>query len=238
MFPAERMEDDDLIDAVEEFGAKMGLQDRVDLITGHTMPTFPQLVAQVAGHDDHCIAEIDGPPMPVCKATFIQQLQQHVEYLAVGFLNLVKQNHTVGPAADRLGQLSTFFIANISRRCANQARNGVFLLVFTHVDAHHCALVIEEKLGQSAGQLGLADSRRSKEYEGTDRSVGVLQTSPRTADGIGDHSHSITLADYSLMQPRLHVDQFFCLTFQQTRHRYPRPTRNDLGYLLRIDLLL
>ncbi len=77
----------------------------------------------------------------------------------------------VRPAAHGLGELPALLVADVAGRRADQTRDGVLLLVLTHVDAHHGAVVIEQEVGQGAGQLGLADARRPEEDERPDRPV-------------------------------------------------------------------
>ena len=73
-----------------------------------------------------------------------------------------KSTTGVGPAADRLGQLSGLVVADVARRRADHPRHGVLLLVLRHVDADHRLLVVEQELGERARQLGLADAGRAR----------------------------------------------------------------------------
>ena len=79
------------------------------------------LAAQVAGHDDDRVLEVDGPALGVGQPAVVEQLEQDVEHLRVGLLDLVEQDHGVGPAADRLGQLAGLVVADIAGRRADQA---------------------------------------------------------------------------------------------------------------------
>jgi len=49
------------------------------------------------------------------------------------------------------------------------------LLELAHVEADHQVLAPEEDLGERAGELGLADARRSEEQEAPDRPVRVAE---------------------------------------------------------------
>ena len=62
----------------------------------------------------------------------------------------------------QLSQLTTFIVANVSRRRTDQTRNGMFLLVFTHVDTRHQRFIIEQVLGKSLCQLGFTYTRIPK----------------------------------------------------------------------------
>ena len=101
----------------------------------------------------------------------------------VGLLDLVQQDHRVGPAADRLGQLAALFVADVAGGRAHQPGHGVFLHVLGHVDPDHRLLGVEHELRQGARQLGLAHPGGSEEQEGADRPVGVRQA--RRVSGAG-----------------------------------------------------
>ena len=92
--------------------------------------------AYIAGHDDDCIAEIDGATQCVCQTTIIHHLQQQVKHIRMGFLNLIEQDDGVGLATHFLCEHATFFIAYISRRSTYQSADGELLHVFAHVDAN------------------------------------------------------------------------------------------------------
>ena len=47
--------------------------------------------------------------------------------------------------AHLLGELSTFFVADIAGRRADQTRDAVLLHVLAHVDANHQLFIVEQK---------------------------------------------------------------------------------------------
>src|SRR5918996_730554 len=53
------------------------------------------LRAQVRGHDQHGVAEVDGASVPVGQAAVVEDLQQDVEDLRVRLLDLVEEDHRV-----------------------------------------------------------------------------------------------------------------------------------------------
>ena len=132
-------------------------------------PFGDELAAQVRGHDDDGVAEVDRAALAVGQPPVVEQLQQHVQHFRVRLLDLVEQHHGVGPAPHRLGQLSGLVVADVARGRADHARDGVLLLVLGHVDAHHRMVVVEQELGQRPRQLGLADAGRPEEDEAAER---------------------------------------------------------------------
>ena len=132
--------------------------------------------AEVRRHDHDRVREVDRATLTVGEAAVVHQLQQHVEHVGVGLLDLVEQDHRVRTAAHRLGELTALFVADVAGRRADEARHGVLLHVLRHVDAHHRPLVVEQELGERARELGLADAGRAEEQERADRPVRIGQT--------------------------------------------------------------
>ena len=114
------------------------------------------------------VLEVDRPALAVGQATVVEDLEQDVEDVRVGLLDLVEQDDLVRPAPDRLGQLAALLVADVAGRRADQARDGELLHVLAHVDPDHRVLVVEQELGEGPGELGLADAGRSEEQERAD----------------------------------------------------------------------
>ena len=109
----------------------------------------------------------------VTRAVF-QNLQQDVEHVRVGLLDLVEQHHRVGLAPHGLSELAALIVAHVPGRRPHQAGDRVLLHVLGHVEAHHGFLIPEHGLGQSLAQLGLAHAGGPQEDEGTNGAVLVL----------------------------------------------------------------
>ena len=160
------MEQDDLIHPVEEFGPETRAHDRHHLIA-HSFGVLAfrlvdqKLGAEVRGHDNQGVAEIDGVALTVGQAAVVEHLQQNIEHIRVRFLDLVEQHHLIRPPPHRFGQRATFLVADIAGRRPDQARHRVLLHVFRHVDTDERALVVEQEFGERLGQLGLADTGRA-----------------------------------------------------------------------------
>ncbi len=103
--------------------------------------------------------------LTVGQAAVIEHLQQHVEHIRVRLLDLVEQDHLVGPAPHRFGERAALFVADIARRRADQPRYRVLLHVLRHVEADQRILVVEQIGRERLGQLGLADAGRAQEHE-------------------------------------------------------------------------
>ena len=138
LFLAQRVEDDDVVDAVEQLRSE-ALPDesitrsrvRSRAASRSARSTTPppldrkgveeMLAPEVAGHDDDRVLEVDGPALGVRQPPVVEQLQQDVEHLRVCLLDLVEQDHGVRPTTDGLGQLARFVVADIAGWGADQA---------------------------------------------------------------------------------------------------------------------
>ena len=137
LFFRERCEGDDLVDTVQELRTHGG----------------SQLFARgIRRHDDDGVLEVGGTALVVRQTTVVKHLQEDVEHVGMGLLNLIEQHDGVGLAAYGLGQLTTLIVAYIARRCTNETGDTVLLLIFRHIDTRHHGLVVEEVVGQRLGE--------------------------------------------------------------------------------------
>ena len=231
------VEDDDLVDPVEELRPEvrperlghLGLHRLVGGVAGASATRRDGRAADVAGHDQDAVLEVDRPALAVGQPAVIEDLEEDVEDVRVRLLDLVEQDDLVRPAADGLGQLAALVVADVAGRRADQPRDGELLHVLAHVDADQRGLVVEQELGERAGGLGLADAGRAEEQERADRPARVLEPGPGAADRVGDGLDRLVLADHPLVEPLLHVDELVGLALEQAVDRDPRPRPDDLG---------
>ena len=102
------------------------------------------------------MAEVHGAALGIGEAAVVEHLQQQIEHLRVGLLHLIEQQHRVGPAPHRLGELTALLVAHIARGCSHQPGHGVALHEFAHVEAHQGVVLVEKRRRQSLSQLGFA----------------------------------------------------------------------------------
>ena len=121
------VEDDGVVDAVQELGPEVLLQRLVDLLL-HLLVAdglvglaeadagLAQILgAEVGGHDQHGVAEVDRAALAVGEPAFLEDLQQRVEHVGVGLLDLVEQHDGERLAPDGLGELAALFVAHVAR---------------------------------------------------------------------------------------------------------------------------
>ena len=214
------VEDHDLVDTVEE-------------LRPHAQAQL--LLLEVGGHDEDGVLEVHRAALVVGQTAVVQHLQQDVEHVRMRLLDLVQQDHGVGLAPHGLGQLAALVVADVSRRRADQAADGVALLVLAHVDTGHHRLVVEEELRQRLGELGLAHAGGAQEEEGADGPVLVGQAGAAAAHGVGHGRDGLVLADHALVQFGLHPQELLLLALHHPGDRNAGPAGHDLGDVLGRD---
>mmetsp|Transcript_33134 Transcript_33134/g.72240 ORF Transcript_33134/g.72240 Transcript_33134/m.72240 type:complete len:942 (-) Transcript_33134:128-2953(-) len=216
-------EHDDLVETVKELGAEVVLQllvhQGLDPIVAALLTVLVQLEAEAAttlldharanvgGHDDECVLEVDGATLGVGQTTVLENLQHHVEHIGMGLLDLVEQHHGVGTATDGLGKLTTLVVSDVAGGRADELGDGVALHELGHIQPHHGVLRAEVVGRQGLAQLGLADTGGAGEDEAGDGPVGVLQAHAGAADGASNRDNSVLLADDATVESLLHVQQ-------------------------------
>src|SRR5712691_108801 len=130
------LEDHHGIDTVEELRAKHPLQLFVDFFLGVLVAPLdlirlvdnrrleterrPSLVdiadAQVRGHDDHGVREVDGLALRVAEPPILEDLQEHVEDIGMRLLDLSEKDHRVRPPAHGFRELTALVVADVPRR--------------------------------------------------------------------------------------------------------------------------
>ena len=239
----QRIERDDVVDAVQELGPERCTQRLVDgvlfgLLIALLRELADKLRADVARHDDDRVLEADHASLAVGQTTVIEHLQKDVEHIRMRFLDLVEQDDAVRPAAHGLGELAAFVVANISRRSTNEALHAELLHVLGHIDANHGLLGIEQVLGKRLCELGLANARRTEEQKRADGLVGIGKTRAVAPDGAGHSVDRLVLAYDALVQLSLEIDELFHLALHHLADRNARPCADNFGHLFLGNLFL
>ena len=137
--------------------------------------------AQVGGHDDDGVLEVDLVAETVGQLAVFKHLQQDVVDVRMRLLDFVQQDDGVRVALHALGELAALFVAHVAGRRTDQLGDRVLLHELRHVEADQALLAAEQEAGQRARDFGLADAGGSQEQERTGRPVARLQA--RRANG-------------------------------------------------------
>ena len=147
----------------------------------------------------------------------------------------VEQYHRIGATAHFLGELATFFISHISRRCTHESRHIEFLHIFTHIDANECIGRIEEIFSQSLGEQRFAHTGRTEEHKRTDRAVRVLQSHTIALYGSSYLVDGIVLTYYLILYFRIHIEQTHTFRLCYALHRHTGHHSHHFSHAVLID---
>ena len=243
------MEDPDLIDPVDELRP----EDLFDLVhdalfhalivllfgrfirKAQGLGRYDALGADIGGHDDHGVLEVDLVALGVRDMTLVQDLQQDVKDIRMRLLDLIKQYDRIGMAAHLFGQLATLFIAHIAGCGADDLGDRILLHVLGHIDPDQILVGSEHDLRQSLGELGLSDTGGAQEEERADRTVGILQADTAPAYGAGDRIHSVLLSDHPLVKFILQTQKSGALPLCKAGYRHLCPDGDHGGDILGSD---
>mmetsp|Transcript_4404 Transcript_4404/g.13970 ORF Transcript_4404/g.13970 Transcript_4404/m.13970 type:complete len:959 (-) Transcript_4404:401-3277(-) len=241
----ERVEDDDLVEAVQEFGAELGAHRVEDLAldlrelgrAGRAAGRVgggevrdgvqDQLRADVGREEDDGVAEAHRLPLAVGQDAVVEQLKERVEDVRVRLLHLVEENDAVGPVPHGLGELTALVVADVAGRRAEEARHGVLLRVLGHVEAQQRAGVVVDLLRQRLGEFRLAHARRAEERKGGDGLGRVAEARFAAPDRVGDEVDRVGLADDARRQRVLEVEELVALRGHEPRSCDARHRRDD-----------
>src|SRR5579863_9933324 len=125
------MEDHDLIDAVEKLWPEALPQDlerlRLHLLVVLAFESENELARDIGSHDHNRVAEIHRAAVAVGQPSVVEQLQQHVEYIAMSLFDFVEQNHGIRAPTHRFRKLPALLETDVARRRPDQPRDGVLL---------------------------------------------------------------------------------------------------------------
>ncbi len=195
------------------------------------------VAAEVAGHDEDGVFEVDGAALAIGDAAVIEDLEEDVEDVWVGFFDLIKEDDAVGAATDGLGELAAGVVADVAGRSAEEATDAVFFHVFGHVDAGEGGGVVEEELGEGAGEFCFTDAGGAEEDEGSEGAVFVLEAGAGAADGVADGAEGVGLADDVLGEMGFEVGEALEFALLETGDGDASPCGDDVGDVFGGDFL-
>ena len=241
---SERQEEHGLVNTVQELRPEVILQFVEHLFLGARIQisVLINAVQEVLGpdvgrHNDDRIAEVHGMSLAVCQTAVIQHLQEDVEHIGMGLLDLIEQHHRVRLPAHGLGELAAFLKAHVSWRCADEPGHGELLHVLAHIDTHDVVLGIEEGFGQSLGELSLAHAGGAEEEEGSGRSVRVGEAGTGAQHGISHGLDCLILSHDTAVQLVAQLKQLVAFGLKQAGHRDAGPLGHDLCDIVGTDFL-
>src|SRR6478672_1764911 len=118
----------------------------------------------------------------------------------MSLFDLVKKDDGVRRASELLGELSAFLMADVSRRRADEFRDGVLLHELAHVETNERLFRAEKEFGDRTCDFRFADAGRTKKQERTDGTLRIFESGTRAANGTCQCRDRRTLRDDALVQ--------------------------------------
>ena len=87
-----------------------------------------------------------------------------------------------GLSTDFFGQLTSFFVPNVTWRGTNQSADGKLLHVFAHIHSNEGVLAIKQVAGQGPGKFCFTYACWAEENKGANRFFRILQSNTITLD--------------------------------------------------------
>ena len=167
--------------------------------TNSGLKTDERVALEVRGHDQHGVREVHSTSLAVCEAPVVEHLQQDVEHVRVGLLDLVEEDDGVGAPAHGLGQLAPLLVADIARWGSHEARDAVFSWY-----SPMSMRIMARSSSKRTSARALASSVLPTPVGPRNRNdpMGRLgrETGAAAPDGVGDRLHGVVLADHTLVQ--------------------------------------
>ena len=171
--------------------------------------------ADVRGHDDDGVAEVDRAALGIGQAAVVEDLQQHVEDVGVRLLDLVEEHDRVRLAAHGLGQLAALLVADVAGRGAT-SRLTVWRSWYSDMSSR--TMLSSESNSASASACDssvLPTPVGPEEDERADRAARVLDARARADDRVGHELDRLVLADDALVQDLVEAQQLLALALHQ-----------------------
>ena len=162
--------------------------------------------------------------------SFIQNLQEQIEYIWVPLLNFVKENDLKRTLSQCFGKKPALIVADVARLCSDQTSDRVLFCVFTHVEPNDRILTPEEKLSEHLHELGLPDAGGPEKEKASDGSMGS-KPCKTTLECFSDRCNDRLMPDKGAPKRFLRIRKAVCVNVGQALEWYLSPFVNDLGHL-------
>ena len=197
-----------------------------------------QTAAEVRGHDDDRVAEVDGAALAVRQPAVVEHLEERVEDVGVRLLDLVEENDRVGPPPHRFRELAR---PPRTRRSPAARRSSRATACFSMYSDMSMRTIAASSSKRSHARLRASSvfptpvgPRNRNEPPGRFSSASPARWR-RTASATA--RDGLVLPDDALAQTILDREELLLLAFEQLRDRNPGPRPDDFGDLLLADLL-
>ena len=158
------MEDDLVIEPIEKLGFEGFLCFTEDFLFNDGIVLFldggteahgaaftNEFGSDVGGHNDNGVSEIDFASKAIGDLAILENLQENVPDIGVGFFDFIKKDDAVGATADFFGELAALFVADVSWGGTDKAGDIKLFHVFGHVELNKGIFLAEDFFGEGFG---------------------------------------------------------------------------------------
>ena len=170
------MEDDLVIEPIEKLGFECFLRFTEDFLFNDSVVLFldggteahgaaftNEFGSDIRGHNDNGVSKIDFAGKAIGDLAVLENLQENVPDIGMGFFDFIEKDNAVGAATDFFGELTALFVTNVSWGGTDKAGDIKLLHVFGHIELNEGILFAEDFFGEGFGQVGFADAGWAKE---------------------------------------------------------------------------
>ena len=236
-FSIERCKRNDRVNSIAEFRREHALDVGHLVAQGRCLGEADLRLVQgfspsIRCHDDDHVAEIGFPSVVIRQCAVIHHLQQDVKYIRMRFFDFIQQQHAMGLFAYRFGEQTALIKADIARRRTDQARHGMALHVFGHIETvqRHA-----HRKGQLTRDFGFSHTGRTRKQEAAYGFIRVAKTAARHLDRGSQCVDGCVLAEHHRFQ--IAIQRFECIAIivRHGARRDARDLRNDFLDLVFAD---
>ncbi len=148
------------------------------------------------------------------------------------FLDLVEQQHAMRMLINAVGQETALVEADITRRRADQAADGVALHVFRHVETDQ---LHAHDVGELFGDFSLADAGRTAEQIAADRLLRLTQARARELDRRRQRVDRSILTEHDALEIVFERAERFGVCLRHGFRRDARHLGDDVFHFLDAD---
>ncbi len=158
------MEDDLVIEPIEKLGFEGFLRFTEDFLFNDGVVLFldggteahgaaftNEFGSDIGGHNDNGVSKINFAGKAIGDLAILENLQENVPDIGMGFFDFVKKDDAVRTTADFFGELTTLFVADVSWGGTDEAGDIKLLHVFGHIELDEGIFLAEDFFGEGFG---------------------------------------------------------------------------------------
>ena len=173
------------------------------------------VAAQIGGHQNDGVAEVDYPPFAVAHKAPVEHLIEQVHHVAMRLFHFVEQHHAVRAFANGFGKYATLTVTNVAWRRAFQLGNGMRFLVFRKINGDKGFFTTKQGVGQCERSFGFAGAAGAGQQEYPLWAVLRREAGFSRPQPLCDGAERRALPDHAVFKALFHTEQIALLVPEQ-----------------------